>query len=74
MLDDIEKMLRATVDKLRANIDAVEYKQVALGLVLLQGWGPRQKDRDQSLRFPHVFMQAGLADQAEMARVFADTG
>lgn len=48
MLDDIEKMLRATADKLRANIDAVEYKQVASGLILLQGWGPGQQDRDQS--------------------------
>lgn len=32
MLDDIKKTLWATADKLRANMDAAEYKHLVLGL------------------------------------------
>jgi type I restriction enzyme M protein len=32
MLDDIKKTLWATADKLRANMDAGEYKHLLLGL------------------------------------------
>ena len=34
MLDDIKKTLWATADKLRANMDAAEYKHLVLGLIL----------------------------------------
>ena len=36
MLDDIKKTLWATADKLRANIDAAEYKHLVLGLIFLK--------------------------------------
>ena len=32
MIDDIKKTLWATADKLRANMDAAEYKHIVLGL------------------------------------------
>jgi type I restriction enzyme M protein len=36
MLQDIQKMLWATADKLRANMDAAEYKHIVLGLIFLK--------------------------------------
>lgn len=36
MLEDIKKTLWATADKLRANMDAAEYKHVVLGLIFLK--------------------------------------
>jgi len=36
MLDDIKKALWATADKLRANMDAAEYKHLVLGLMFVQ--------------------------------------
>lgn len=36
MLQDIQKTLRATADKLRANVDAAEYKHLVLGLTFLK--------------------------------------
>lgn len=36
MLDDIQKTLWATADKLRANVDAAEYKHLVLGLIFLK--------------------------------------
>ncbi|MBP6599843.1 MAG: SAM-dependent DNA methyltransferase, partial [Giesbergeria sp.] len=36
MLDDIQKTLWATADKLRANMDAAEYKHLVLGLIFLK--------------------------------------
>ena len=36
MLDDIKKTLWAAADKLRANIDAAEYKHLVLGLIFLK--------------------------------------
>jgi len=36
MLDDIKKLLWATADKLRANIDAAEYKHLVLGLIFVK--------------------------------------
>jgi type I restriction enzyme M protein len=35
MLEDISKTLWATADRLRANMDAAEYKHLVLGLILL---------------------------------------
>ena len=36
MLQDIKKTLWASADKLRANVDAAEYKHIALGLIFLK--------------------------------------
>jgi type I restriction enzyme M protein len=36
MLEDIQKTLWATADKLRANVDAAEYKHLVLGLIFLK--------------------------------------
>ena len=36
MLEDIQKTLWATADKLRANMDAAEYKHIVLGLIFLK--------------------------------------
>ena len=36
MLSDIKKTLWATADKLRANVDAAEYKHLVLGLIFLK--------------------------------------
>ncbi len=36
MLDEIKKTLWATADKLRANMDAAEYKHIVLGLIFLK--------------------------------------
>ncbi|WLD59316.1 type I restriction-modification system subunit M [Salinispirillum sp. LH 10-3-1] len=36
MLQDIKKTLWATADKLRANVDAAEYKHIVLGLIFLK--------------------------------------
>ena len=36
MLDDIKKTLWAAADKLRANMDAAEYKHIVLGMIFLK--------------------------------------
>ena len=36
MLEDIKKTLLATADKLRANMDADEYKHLVLGLIFVK--------------------------------------
>ncbi len=36
MLEDIKKALWATADKLRANMDAAEYKHLVLGLIFIK--------------------------------------
>lgn len=36
MIDDIKKTLWATADKLRANMDAAEYKHLVLGLIFVK--------------------------------------
>ena len=36
MIEDIKKALWATADKLRANMDAAEYKHIVLGLVFVK--------------------------------------
>ena len=36
MFDDIKKILWATADKLRANMNATEYKHLVLGLIFLK--------------------------------------
>jgi type I restriction enzyme M protein len=36
MIQDIKKTLWATADKLRANMDAAEYKHIVLGLIFVK--------------------------------------
>lgn len=36
MLQDIQKTLWSAADKLRANVDAAEYKHIALGMIFLK--------------------------------------
>jgi len=36
MIEDIKKNLWATADKLRANMDAAEYKHIVLGLIFVK--------------------------------------
>jgi type I restriction enzyme M protein len=56
MLDDIKKTLWATADKLRANMDAAEYKHLVLGLIFLKyvsdTFAARQAELRQRLRDP----------------------
>ena len=35
MIEEIKKMLWASADKLRANMDPAEYKHIVLGLIFL---------------------------------------
>lgn len=51
MIDDIKKTLWATADKLRANMDAAEYKHIVLGLIFLKYISDTfQNRRDELMR------------------------
>lgn len=50
MLDDIKKPLWATADKLRANMDAAEYKHLVLGLIFLKYISDTFQTRQTALR------------------------
>jgi len=56
MLDDIKKTLWAAADKLRANIDAAEYKHLVLGLIFVKyisdTFAGKQQELKQRLRDP----------------------
>lgn len=56
MLDDIKKTLWATADKLRANMDAAEYKHIVLGLIFLKfisdTFSAKQHELNNRLRDP----------------------
>lgn len=56
MLDDIKKTLWATADKLRANMDAAEYKHLVLGLIFVKyisdTFSAKQQELTQRLRDP----------------------
>ena len=56
MLDDIKKTLWATADKLRANMDAAEYKHLVLGLIFVKyisdTFSAKQLELTQRLRDP----------------------
>lgn len=57
MLDDIKKTLWAAADKLRANMDAAEYKHLVLGLIFLKyisdTFAGKQLELTQRLRDPN---------------------
>ncbi len=72
MLDDIKKTLWATADKLRANMDAAEYKHLVLGLIFLKyisdTFAAKQQELNVRLRDPkdeYYFGDASGADIAE---------
>ena len=54
MLEDIKKTLWASADKLRANMDAAEYKHLVLGLIFVKyisdAFVARQTELTQRLR------------------------
>jgi ribosomal protein L4 len=56
MIDDLKKTLWATADKLRANMDAAEYKHLVLGLIFLKyisdTFQARRSRTDRALRRP----------------------
>ena len=69
MLDDIKKTLWATADKLRANMDAAEYKHLVLGLIFLKyisdTFAAKQQELTVRLREPkdqYYFGDASVAD------------
>ena len=71
MLDDIKKTLWATADKLRANMDAAEYKHIVLGLIFLKyisdTFAAKRQELDARLRDPkdeYYFGEASAADVA----------
>lgn len=57
MLEDIKKTLWATADKLRANMDAAEYKHLVLGLIFLKyisdTFSAKQQELTQRFRDSH---------------------
>jgi type I restriction enzyme M protein len=74
MLDDIKKTLWATADKLRANMDAAEYKHLVLGLIFVKyisdTFAARRADLTQRLTNPadeYFYPEAGPGDiEAEL--------
>jgi type I restriction enzyme M protein len=70
MLDDIKKTLWATADKLRANMDAAEYKHIVLGLIFVKYISDTFQTRRAELM--HKFADArddyflGEVDQAQL--------
>ncbi len=75
MLDDIKKTLWAAADKLRANMDAAEYKHLVLGLIFLKyisdTFAARTAELEKRLRDPDdEFFYEGASDadiEAELA-------
>ena len=72
MLDDIKKTLWATADKLRANMDAAEYKHLVLGLIFVKYISDtfQGKHAELMLRLadPEDEYFYGEADPADVAR------
>ncbi len=58
MLEDIKKTLWATADKLRANMDAAEYKHLVLGLIFV-------KYISDTFQGKHAELMLRLADQED---------
>ena len=71
MLDDIKKTLWATADKLRANMDAAEYKHLVLGLIFLKyisdTFAAKQQELTVRLRDPKDEYYLGDAGDADIA-------
>ena len=71
MLDDIKKTLWAAADKLRANMDAAEYKHLVLGLIFLKyisdTFAARRAELAQRLADPKDEYFLDGADASEIA-------
>jgi type I restriction enzyme M protein len=71
MLDDIKKTLWATADKLRANMDAAEYKHLVLGLIFVKyisdTFAAKQQELHVRLRDPQDEYYFGEASDADLA-------
>ena len=68
MIDDIKKTLWATADKLRANMDAAEYKHLVLGLIFLKyisdTFSAKRAELNNRLRDPEdEFFYGDAADE-----------
>lgn len=71
MLDDIKKTLWATADKLRANMDAAEYKHLVLGLIFVKyisdTFAAKQQELNLRLRDPKDEYYFGEASDVDVA-------
>jgi type I restriction enzyme M protein len=71
ILDDIKKTLWATADKLRANMDAAEYKHLVLGLIFLKyisdTFAAKQQELNVRLRDPKDEYYIAKASDADVA-------
>lgn len=74
MLDDIKKTLWATADKLRANMDAAEYKHIVLGLIFLKYISDTFQQRRDELerRFADKNDEYYIADAKVLAQELED--
>jgi type I restriction enzyme M protein len=76
MLDDIKKTLWATADKLRANMDAAEYKHLVLGLIFVKyisdTFAARRAELTVRLSDPQDEYYYGDADPADIAAELED--
>jgi len=76
MLDDIKKTLWATADKLRANMDAAEYKHLVLGLIFVKyisdTFTARTAELTARLRDPDDEYFYGDASDEDIAAELAD--
>ena len=76
MLDDIQKTLWATADKLRANMDAAEYKHLVLGLIFVKyisdTFAARRAELNQRLTNPDDEYYYGEADPADIEAELED--
>ena len=76
MLDDIKKTLWATADKLRANMDAAEYKHLVLGLIFLKyisdTFAARRAEIETRLKDPEDEYYYGDANAEDVAAELDD--
>ena len=76
MLDDIKKTLWATADKLRANMDAAEYKHLVLGLIFVKyisdTFAARRAELTTRLTNPDDEYYYGDADPADIEAELED--
>ena len=76
MLDDIKKTLWATADKLRANMDAAEYKHLVLGLIFVKyisdTFAARRAELTARLANPADEYYFGEASPAQLAAELED--
>lgn len=76
MLDDIKKTLWAAADKLRANMDAAEYKHLVLGLIFVKyisdTFAAKQQELIKRLRDPEDEFYYGDAAEEDIAAELED--